>query len=224
MLATVAVTVMLLASSAFAAQPSKGFVTYKVTLSTPMGQHSVTVNETVKPSTKAGYSDLALQFVGTEQNFSYARFVNSSYPLFPYLPSLATQSFDYSKGKYSVHVNLTTSGTKALTFRGTQYTMSVLAFSASAANGTKSVKVNGTVEAFPSALVYSVDIGKGPIQLQAVLQATNLPLTQSSTMTTAAYVGAGLGIGALSVGGAFLIRRRGKKTKEQGDKPLHWVD
>jgi hypothetical protein len=224
MLATVAITAMLLASSALAAQPSKGFVTYKVTLSTPMGQHSVTVNETVKPSPKAGYSDLVLQLVGTEQNFSYARFVNSSYPLFPYLPSLATQSFDYSQGKYSVYVNLTASGTKSVTFKGTQYTMSVLTFTASAENGTKSVKVNGTVEAFPSALVYSVEVGKGPIHLQAVLQATNLPLTQGSTMTTAAYVGAGLGIGALSVGGAFLIRRRGKKTKEQGDKPLHWVD
>ena len=225
MLATLVIGAMLVASPVLAAQPSKGFVTYSVTLSTPKGQHSVTVNETVKPASKAGFSDLVLQLIGTEQNLTYARFVNSSYPLFPYLPSIATQHFDYSYGnKYSIHVNVTYSGTKTVTFKGSQYTLDVLTFSASGSNGTRTVNIAGTVDTFPSELVYSVDAGNGPIQLHLVLQATNLPLTAGSTMTTAAYVGAGLGIGALSIGGAFLIRRRGKRAKEQGDRPLHWVD
>jgi len=217
---------LLVGSAAAASQPVTGFVTYQVSLTSPKGQHSVIVNETVGPSAKAGYSDLVLQLFGTLQNLTYSKFVNSSEVLFPYLPSVAPQSFDYSNGtKYSVHVNVTVAGTKMVTFRGGQYTLDVLAISLSATYGTKSVEANGTIETFPSTLVYSAVVGNSTARLQAVLQATNLSLNSSAPqMATAAYVGAGAGIGALVLGGAFLLKRRERRVKNQEEKPLHWVD
>lgn len=217
---------MLLVSSAVASQPARGFVTYQVSLTSPKGQHSVLVTETVGPTSKAGYSDLILQFFGKQQNLSYSRFVNASNVLFPYLPNIASHSFDYTNGtKYSLHVNLTSSGATMVTFKGGQYSLSVLAISISGSYGPRTFRANGTVDTFQSSLVYSASLGNGTAKVEAVLQATDLPLNQSSPQaSTAAYVGAGLGIGALALGGVFLIRRRTKKVESKGEKPLHWVD
>jgi hypothetical protein len=226
LVAGLALVALLVGSTAAASQPTKGFVTYQVSLTSPKGQHSVLVNETVGPSAKVGFSELVLQLFGGQQNLTYSRFVNSSEALFPYLPSVAPQSFGYSNGtKYSVHVNVTVAGTKMVTFRGGQYALNVLAISFSATYGTRSVKANGTVETFPSALVYSAVVGNSTARLQAVLQATDLSLNSSAPqMATAAYVGAGAGISALVLGGAFLLRRRERRVKNQEEKPLHWVD
>ncbi len=224
-IAGVALVALLLVSSA-SAQSAKGFVTYQVSLTSPKGQHSVLVTETVGPSSKAGYSDLILQIIGTQQNLSYSRFVNASDNLFPFLPSVTTRSFDYTNGtKYSVHVNLTASGTTTVTFKGSQYSLSVLDISISGSYGPRTFRASGTVETFPSTLVYSASFGNGTAKVEALLQATDLPLNPpSSQASTAAYVGAGVGIGALALGGGFLIRRRTKKVESKGEKPLHWVD
>ena len=221
-----ALVALLLVSSAAASQSTKGFVTYQVSLTSPKGQHSVLVTETIGPSSKAGYSDLILQIFGKQQNLSYSRFVNASDNLFPYLPSIASRSFDYSNGtKYSIHVNLTSSGTTMVTFKGSQYALSVLAISISGSYGLRTFRANGTVDTFPSTLVYSASLGNGTAGVEAVLQATDLPLNQpTSQAATAAYVGAGVGIGALALGGVFLIRRRTKKVESREEKPLHWVD
>jgi hypothetical protein len=224
--AGLALVALLVGSAAAASQPARGFVAYQVSFTSPKGEHSVLVNETVGPSAKAGYSDLILQLFGTQENLSYSKIVNSSEILFPYLPSVAPQSFSYSNGtKYSVHVNFTAAGTTTVKFRGGQYTLNVLVISFSATYGARNIKGNGTVETFPSTLVYSAAVGNNTARLQAVLQATDLPLISSSPqMTTAAYVGAGAGIGALALAGAFLMRRREKRAKNQEEKPLHWVD
>ncbi|MDA4126180.1 MAG: hypothetical protein OK452_03105 [Thaumarchaeota archaeon] len=224
--AGLALVSMLLVSSAAASQSARGFVTYQVSLTSPKGQHTVLVTETVGPTSKAGYSDLILQLFGKQQNLSYSRFVNASNNIFPYLPNIATRSFDYTNGtKYSVHVNLTASGTTMVTFKGSQYALSVLAISISGSYGPRIFRANGTVDTFPSSLVYSASFGNGTTKVEAVLQATDLPLNQSSTQaSTAAYVGAGVGIGVLALGGVFLIRRRTKKVESKGEKPLHWVD
>ncbi len=219
--------VLLLIGSSAAAQPVRGFATYAVTVSSPKGDHSILVNESVQQSDKAGYSDLTLQVIGGRQNLTYSKLVNASENLFPYLPGIGTQSFDYSNGTaYKVQVNVTSSGTAPVTFKGVQYSLNVLVISVHASYGARSFRVNGTVETFPSTLVYSASVGNHTARLQAVLQATDLPLVPSSSsqMATAAYVGAGIGIGALAVGGAFLLRRREKKVEKQEEKPLHWVD
>ncbi|HEY6282347.1 MAG TPA: hypothetical protein VIW22_00295 [Nitrososphaerales archaeon] len=225
-IAGLALVALLLVTSAAASQSTKGFVTYQVSLTSPKGQHSVLVTETVGPSSKAGYSDLILQIFGKQQNLSYSRFVNASDYLFPYLPSVTSRSFDYTNGtKYSIHVNLTSSGTTMVTFKGSQYTLSVLAISISGSYGPRTFRTSGTVDTFPSTLVYSASLGNGTAKVEAVLQATDLPLNQpTSQASTAAYVGAGVGIGVLALGGAFLIRRRTKKVESKGEKPLHWVD
>jgi hypothetical protein len=221
-----AMVALLLVSSAVASQPIRGFVTYQVSLTSPKGQHSVLVTETVGPTSQAGFSDLVLQLFGKQQNLSYSRLVNASDNLFPFLPSITTRSIDYSNGtKYSVHVTLTDSGTSVVTFKGSQYTLSVLGITISGSYGTRAFRANGTVDTFPSSLVYSASLGNGTARAEALLQATDLPLNSPSAQTsTAAYVGAGVGVGALVLGGVFLIRRRTKKVETKGEKPLHWVD
>jgi hypothetical protein len=225
-IASLAMVALLIASSAAASQPVRGFVTYQVSLTSPKGQHSIVVNETVGPTSKAGYSDLILQLIGKQQNLSYSRFVNASDNLFPFLPSFATRSFDYANGtRYSIHVNLTAAGATVVTFKGAQYTLNILAISISGSYGLRTFRANGTVDTFPSSLVYSASLGNGTARAQAVLQATDLPLNQSSPQaSTAAYVGASVGIGALVLGGVFLIRRRTKRVETKREKPLHWVD
>jgi hypothetical protein len=221
-----ALAALLVASSVAAAQPVSGFAAYKISLSYPMGQRSMLVNESISPSDRAGLSDLVLQLIGTQQNLTYSRLVNSSEDFLPYLPSVAPQSLDYSNGtSYSLHVNVTASGTSDVTFQGSKYTMNVLAVSIAASYGNKSIKANGTVEIFPSALVYSASVGGGFVRLDAVLQATDLSLTApGSQMPAATYVGAGVGVGAVALAGAFLVGRRERKTKQPEEKPLHWVD
>jgi len=221
-----ALAALLLASSVTAAQPVRGFAAYRINLSYPMGQRSMLVNESIGPSDRSGYSDLVLQLIGTQQNLTYSRLVNASEDFLPYLPSVAPQSLDYSNGTgYSLHVNVTASGTEEVTFEGNQYTMNLLTISVSASYGNRSVKASGAMETFPSSLVYSASIDGDMVQLNAVLQATDLPLTSSGTqVTSATYVGAGMGVGAAALGGAFLMRRRERKTKQREQKPLHWVD
>jgi hypothetical protein len=221
-----ALAALLIASSAAAAQPVRGFADYRISLTYPMGQRSILLNESYSPSDRAGYSELVLQLIGTQQNLTYSRLVNASEDFLPYLPSVAPQSLDYSNGtSYSLHVNVTASGTKDVTFQGSQYSMNVLAISIAASYENRSFKANGTVETFPSALVYDISVGGGFVLLTAVLQATDLPLTLPDSQTpTATYVGAGVGIGAAALGGVFLIRRRETKTKHPEEKPLHWVD
>ncbi|HEV2225225.1 MAG TPA: hypothetical protein VGR56_00305 [Nitrososphaerales archaeon] len=225
-IASLAMVALLFVSSAVAAQPVRGFVTYQVSLSSPKVQHSALVTETVGSNAKAGYSNLILQLFGAKQNLSYSRIVNASDNLFPFLPSIATRTFDYSNGtKYNIHVNLADKGTTVVTFKGSQYTLSVLAISVSGSYGPRTFRANGTVETFPSTLVYSASLGNGTVKAEALLQATDLSLNSPSAQaSTAAYVGAGVGIGALAIGGVFLIRRRTKKVGSKGEKPLHWVD
>ena len=220
-----ALAAMLIASSVAAAQPAEGFATYKVSLSSPMGQRSLLLNESSSPSNRAGFSDLVLQLIGTQQNLTYSRLVNASEDFLPYLPSLAPQSLNYKGASYSLQLNVTAPGTADLTFGGNQYTMSVLAMSVAGSYGNRSIEANGTVETFPSSLVYSVSVVSGFVRVVVTLQATDLPLTSpDSQVSSTAYVGAGVGIGAAALGGAFLISRKERKAKQPEEKPLHWVD
>lgn len=224
--AVLALAVLLAAASAVASQPNTGFATYKVDLSLPSGQRSILVNETVGHSDKPGLADLVLQLVGSQQNLTYSRLVNASDNFFPYLSSLASQSFDYSNGTTTnVHGNLTSTGTTSVNFQGSQYTLNIYSFAVSASHGAMGLRVNGTLETFPSSLVYSAAAGNGMISVKAVLEATDLQLAQPSTqMSTAAYVGAGLGVGGVVLGAAFLAKRRDRKVQRQERKPSHWVD
>ena len=213
-------------SAALAAQPTTGSASYKITISSPMGSHSVLVNETVKGSDKAGFSDLILQLTGATQNLTYSRLVNSSEALLPYMPTAPSQSFEYNNGTLSVHANITQGTPASITFGGSTYAMTVYDISLAGSYGNRSFVAVGAIETFPSSMVYSVVISSGILfQARVVLQGTDLPLSQPSTATsTAAYAGAGLTAVGLTAAAAFVIRRRERHAKAQEQKPLHWVD
>jgi hypothetical protein len=224
--ASLALAFLLVASSAAASQPNRGFAMYKVDLTLPSGQRSMLVNETVAQSAKPGFSDVVMQLIGSQQNLTYSRIVNASTNLFPYLNNLVSQSFDYSNGTTgNVHANFTAAGTTVVTFQGSQYTLNVYSFVVSASYHDMALRLNGTLETFPSSLVYSATGGNGMVALKTVLVATDLQLTQSTTQTsTAAYVGAGLGVGGVALAAALFARRKDRKIRNQEQKPPHWVD
>jgi len=223
----VAVLILLATPAVFASQPNQGFAAYEVTATLPSGQHSVLVNESLFPTNKAGFSTLVLQLIGEEQNLTYSRLVNTTTNLLPYLTNLPAKSFGYSNGtKYSVQGNVSSSGTMTTTFRGSKYTLNVYSLAIHLSYGNTSVNAQGTVETFPSALVYSVSAsGSGNFEVQALLQATNLPLADPSPQTTtASYVGAGIGVGGIALAAALLARRKDRKVRTQEQKPMYWVD
>jgi hypothetical protein len=226
MLVAFATALLFVGPAALAAQPTTGFAEYRITAATPLGAHSILVNETVKGSDRVGFSDVTLELMGSTQNLTYSRLVNSSKVLLPFLPTIPSQSFDYSNSTFSVHVNLTQAGTKSVTFQGSSYSMTVYDISLSGSYGNKSLAAVGIIEAFPSSLVYSVELSSGMLlQASVVLQKTDLPLSQPSTaMATAAYAGAGLGAVGVAAAAALVVRRRTRHAKAQEQKPLHWVD
>lgn len=210
-----------------ASQSANGYAAYRVSVVTPMGVHSVVVNETVKGTDRIGFNDLILQVTGSQQNLTYARLVNSSSNFFPFLNSIPAQSFEYNNGtKLSVRANFTQAGTENLEFQGSNHTLSVYSIALAVSEGNKTFAATGTIAAFPSSLVYSVNVQSGPlVQVDIVLLATDLQLSsQSSQMATAAYVGAGIGIGGLATAAALIVRRRERQSKAQEQKPMHWVD
>jgi hypothetical protein len=225
-LAALAIALLFTGSGVFATQPTTGSAAYRITISSPMGTHSVLVNETVKGSDRAGFSDLILQLTGTTQNLTYSSLVNSSEALLPFMPTVPSQSFEYGNKTFSVHANLTQAAAVSVSFQGSSYTMTVYDISLSGSYGNRSFTTVGTIESFPSSLVYSVELSSGILfQASIVLQGTNLPLSQPSTASaTAAYVGVGLTAVGVTAAGALVIRRRERHSKAQEQKPLHWVD
>jgi hypothetical protein len=221
-----AITLLFTGSAALATQPTTGSASYRITLSSTMGTHSVLVNETVKGSDRAGFSDLILQLTGTTQNLTYSRLVNSSEALLPFMPTVPSQSFEYSNKTFSIHANLTQAAADSINFQGSRYTMTAYDISLSGSYGNRSFTAVGTIESFPSSLVYSVVLSSGNLlHVSIVLQGTNLPLSQPSTASaTAAYAGAGLTAVGVAAAAALVIRRRERHSKAQGQKPLHWVD
>jgi len=221
-----AIVLLVAGPTVLAAQPTTGSAEYKITVATPMGGHSVLVNETVKGTDRAGFSDLILQLTGPTQNLTFSRLVNSSTALLPFLPTIPSQSFNCGNKTFSVHANLTQAGTQSITFQGSSYTMTVSDISLFASYGNRSFAAAGAIEAFPSSLVYSVELSSGILfQASVVLQSTDLPLSQPSTaMATAASAGAGVGAVGVAAAAALFVRRRGRHSKAQEQKPLHWVD
>ncbi len=223
----IALLILLASPGVIASQPSQGFAAYEVAVTLPSGPHSALVNESLLPSDRPGLSTLTLRVTGGDQNLTYSRLVNASADLLPYLTNLLAQSFDYSNGTgYSIQANFSSGGTTTATFRGTEYTLSVYSVTLQSSDGNGSVKAQGTVETFPSTLVYSVSASEeGKFQVQAVLQATDLSLVDPPPQTAmTSYVGAGIGVGGVALAAALLVRRKERKAGTQEQKPMHWVD
>jgi hypothetical protein len=218
--------VLFVGSPVIASQSNTSFAAYGVSIAGPKVSHTAVVNESIGGSDKLGFSDLVLQIVSGQQNFTDSRLVNSSRNYFPFLNNLATQSLDYTNGTNSgFHASVSGRGTSSVTFGGNHYTLSVYSIEIGGRYGNRTFSVNGTVETFPSSLVYSVDMEGKTFTLNAVLLKTNLQLEQTTqTAPTAVYVGAGLSLGGLAIVATLVVKRREQKTQPKEDKPPHWVD
>ena len=223
---SLALAILLVASSVVAAQPTVGFVAYEIEIVSPAGQHSLVINETVGPAAKAGFSDLVFGLIGGQQNFTYSKLVNSTSELFPYLSAISTQALRYTNGTtQGVNANVTVAGTKTVAFQGRQYALTEYSFSVSGVYRNRTIDANGTLETFPSTLIYSASVRSGDVSAQATMQGTDLQLVQPTTGSlSAAAVGAGMGLGGLALVAALFVRRREKRAKTQREKPPYWVD
>lgn len=230
---------VIIAPAAFAATQSTGsqYATYSVSTTTPNGTTmSATVNETITPSSTAGFSTLSLQLISAMQNFSYSKLTNSSYAMFPYVPSVGNQSFNFNTHNYSISVSVSQTGKGSASFGGVSYTTNNYGFSVTASKaGGSPMSATGQFSTFPSGLLYSAQImANGTIPLSVHLVATNLSLNaapSSSTSSNTTGMAIAGGVGSLAVGvGAFAFYKREKKggatsgSKEEEQKPLYHVD
>ncbi|MDG6999404.1 MAG: hypothetical protein JRN15_09855 [Nitrososphaerota archaeon] len=204
------------------------FATYNITLTNATKTTSFVVNESITPSTN-GMSNLALQLVSSMSNLSYSRLVNSTYAMFPVLPSVGNQSFSYQSHNYSIAASIVQTGKSSATLSGAPYTTTDYAFSANASlSGSQEFSVSGDLVVLPSGLVDSAQVMYKGATVQAQLVSTNLSLSSnspaSSTMRTATIAGGAsaiFGVGALVF---YKHRSTSHSSQSRNDKPLYHVD
>jgi hypothetical protein len=132
------------------------FATYNITLTNSTQTTSVVVNESITPSTN-GMSDLALQLVSSTSNLSYSRLVNSTYAMFPVIPSVGNQSFSYQSHNYSIAVSIVQTGKSSATVSGVSYTTTNYAFSANASlSGNYEFSAIGNLTLLPSVFEFKL--------------------------------------------------------------------
>lgn len=210
-----------------AAGASTGFVSYTVQSSTPGGvPKTAVVTERITSSSKQGESVVSLAATSAETNFTYSRLVNSSLAVFPYLPSVANETYSSHNDSQSVTASVMKSGTSEATFNGTKYTLTDYSFSVVYSDGNRSGSLAGNVTVLPSGLVYSVEVSSGAGFATATLLSTSLPLQAGTTTAAdqAASVGAGASAAAAAVALSLGVRARRKGKPGTPDKPDHWVD
>jgi hypothetical protein len=209
------------------ASPS-GFAAYSVQVNSRGSSRNLTVNESISPTSNAGFDRLILKVASGSWNFNYSRSVNSSLDLFPFVPAISNQSFSYSSGSSRVSADVTQNGTLSVSFQGKTYQLTSLSFRASFSTSNHTGSLAGVLYAFPSGLVYSLRTSfNATTSFSATLQSTSLPLNAAASSSSAAQIAsAGLGAGAvLSVVGLSLgVRSRRRKGQPAGAKPDYWVD
>jgi hypothetical protein len=218
--------------AAVASQASQGHVSYQVSVTGPSGNKSLIVQESVSPSISTGKSLLTIGLIGDMQNLTYSRLVNSSDALlFPYmiLPS-TNQSLTYQSSNYSITLSANLVGTSSVTFNGSSYKLSDYVFNAALTIGTGNTnRVSGSIEAFPSSLIYSARADLNGTTVQLKLLATNLPLDPQATGSTSqaeAIAMSSVGAAALAIVAliGFKRYRRKSASAQPNSKPSYWVD
>lgn len=234
-----------------AAGATPGAVVYSLQFSANGVSNSYTITETVSTTSNASSDSLLLEIASSAWAINYSRVVNSSLELQPFLPAISNQSFAYSMNGTRLAATIVRSGTTPITFEGGAYSLSVYSYSiqisgsapplgalnltAGGAPGTSypptplsyDDTLNGTISAFPSGLVYSVNGSvQGDGSFSITLLSTTLPLGGASSSATvqAASIGVGAGatVSALALG--LGVRARKSKQKPVENKPEHWVD
>jgi hypothetical protein len=240
-----------------APQPNSGYVQYTVTMGSQEGStipRTLTINESVQPTSQNGFVAITLALSSNTMNFSYSRDLNSSSlpEIFPYLSGLANQSFSYQMQGISISANIANTGTVQANFNGTSYQATNYLVSVSATNSTtgKLVSATGNLISMPSGLLYSIKLSinglNGTTQVNAQLLSTNLPLIAppaSINALGASMVGAGvIAAVAIAVPAVLKVKHKNhpdtasntekKETPQNSgapesngeDKPSYWVD
>ena len=194
------------ATTASSSSPSSGYVSYGVQVTRNGTTRSISVNESVTPSSSPGKSILLLAVEASSSNFTYSHVVNSSSTTFPYLPAISNESYTYSGKSYSVAAKITQQGTSEVTFQGNAYSVTHFAFPANIVSANGSKTSTGTVSTFPSDLVYSVSAQAGKASLSVTLTSTSLPLNAAGAPPAIQAASAGIGI-TLAAGAVALCGR-----------------
>jgi hypothetical protein len=219
---------------------SQGYVVYKITLNSQGTQPEVfSVNETVQPSSQAGFVQMTITVLSRVRNMTYSNTVNSSSlpELFPYLVGLNNQSFSYQTSGIDATIHIHHAGNAQvsfdnITYQGTSYQLSL---SASYAPLATQFAGNGTALTLPSGLVYSIQAQNTNGTLDAQLVKTNLPLTvatgSSLPVGLALITVALLAAIAFAVPSVFIRWRRKPRPEpasssqpQTEEKPSYWVD
>jgi hypothetical protein len=214
------------ASTGTSSSSISGYAAYSIHVNHNGTSRSVSVNESVAPSSSPGKSILLLTVEAASSNFTYSHVVNSSSTLFPYLPGISSQNYSYSGKSYTVTAKITQQGSSQVTFQGKPYTLSNYAFSANIVSTNGSRSITGTVSAFPSDLVYSVSAQADKANFSATLIATSLSLSTPAAAPALQAASAGLGL-SLAVGAVALslgVRMKRRQGSAGPSKPDHWVD
>lgn len=222
-----AIMILGLAPLAYASPASSsGYVAYTVQVTSNGRQMTATANETITPGPRANQSIISLAISSASSNLTYSRFVNSSLALFPYLPAISNQNFTYSGKSYAVSARIARQGTAQVNFQGKAYTVADYAFSAALTSNGSTRSISGSLETFPSDLVYSVSSQFNGTAVTATLVSTSLPLTATSSSPAVQVASGGLAISAAvaAVALGLGVRWRRKQKTEVAAKPEHWVD
>lgn len=214
------------ATTTSSASSSSGYVAYNIQATVNGTTTAASVNESVTPSSSPGQSIIMLTVRGTQSNFTYSHFVNSSLTLFPYLPAISNQNFSYSYKSYTIVAKISQQGSSHVTFQGKSYTLADYAFSADVSSANGSQAITGSVSAFPSDLVYSATAQANGSSVTATLTGTSLALSAAAATPglQAASAGVGLSLAAGAVALSLGVRMKRKQGPAGASNPDHWVD
>jgi hypothetical protein len=217
-------------AAAGASPPSPGYAAYSVQGTSNGVTHSFVVNESLSHGTSAS-SILSLVLTSSHGNLSYSRDINSSVDVLPYMPAITNQNLSYSFNSTTISATVSSGASVSAAFHGSSYSLSSYAFSVNVDSPRGAMTAAGTVLAFPSDLVYSVNgTVNGGDSFSITLLSTSLPLTSSShsfgsAQATSVGLGAGAAITALALGLGVRFRKSGSThTESREAKPDHWVD
>lgn len=214
------------ATSASSSSASSGYASYAIQVNVNGTTRSISVNESVTPSSSPGQSILTLAVEAASSNFTYSHVVNSSLTLLPYLPAISNQNFTYSGKSYSFAAKISQQGTSQVTFQGKSYSVTNYAFSADIVSANGSRTITGSVSAFPSDLVYSVSAHATNGSVAATLTSTSLPLSAvgAAPGLQAASAGIGISLAAGAVALSLGVRMKRRHGQSGSSRPDHWVD
>jgi hypothetical protein len=229
-----------IASSGASSSFTSGYVSYQVMVSAQGTPNPVSfvVNESSSPTNQNGFDKIALGLSSSMQNLTYSKVVNtSSLPeVLPFIPGIITnQSISYSTHGVSLSARISNVGTAPISFNGTSYAGQKYSLSLSLTNSSSGqmLTASGTALAFPSGLLYSVQVqnSNDTDSVNVLLLSTNLPLkdptSSASTAEGAAMVGAGI-LAAAAIAIPWRFRRKKNVAASSGSnsesKPSYWVD